>query len=172
MAREYFLQTSRLKFSTWNNDDLELAKRLWGNSQVTKYISATGSFDLSDIINRLDLEITSNQRNHVQYWPVFELESENFIGCCGLRKIDSNGYELGFHLLPDFWHHGYGYEAAKAIIKYAANILKAKYLMAGHNPDNLASKKLLNKLGFIYDHDEYYKPTGLQHPTYYLQLNN
>ena len=71
MTREYFLQTSRLKFSTWNNDDLELAKRLWGNSRVTKYISATGSFDLSDIINRLDLEITSNQRNHVQYWPVF-----------------------------------------------------------------------------------------------------
>jgi RimJ/RimL family protein N-acetyltransferase len=51
-------------------------------------------------------------------------------------------------------------------------------LFAGHNPKNEASRQLLEKLGFRYTHDEYYAPTGLNHPSYmmtaeeYVQLKN
>ncbi|HUV51221.1 MAG TPA: GNAT family protein, partial [Anaerolineae bacterium] len=51
-------------------------------------------------------------------------------------------------------------------------------LFAGHNPKNEASRHLLEKLGFRYSHDEYYAPTGLNHPSYmmtadeYDQLKN
>jgi hypothetical protein len=42
-------------------------------------------------------------------------------------------------------------------------------LFAGHNPNNEKSGMLLGKLGFEYTHDEFYEPTGLQHPSYLLK---
>ena len=40
------------------------------------------------------------------------------------------------------------FEAADEVIKYAAAKLKVKELIAGHHPHNLASQKVLLKLGF------------------------
>ncbi|WP_414714365.1 hypothetical protein [Sphingobium sp.] len=34
-------------------------------------------------------------------------------------------------------------------------------LIAGHHPDNLASKRAVLRLGFSYTHDELYPPAGL-----------
>lgn len=107
----------------------------------------------------------------VQYWPLFDLKSEEFIGCCGLRPYDSekNIYEIGIHIKSDYWGHGYASEAATAVILYAFDQLKADNLFAGHNPQNIASKNLLKKLGFIYSHNEFYEPTGLNHPSYFYK---
>ena len=53
-------------------------------------------------------------------------------------------------------------------IDYAFTVLKAEGLFAGHNPQNIASQKILSKLGFHYIDDEFYEPTGLYHPSYEL----
>lgn len=53
-------------------------------------------------------------------------------------------------------------------IIYGFEILKADKLFAGHNPNNKASQKVLQKLGFVYIGDEFYEPTGLYHPSYEL----
>ena len=76
---------------------------------------------------------------------------------------------MGVHLRPQFWGQGYAKEAAMATIDYAFSILKANGLFAGHNPNNIASAKLLRKLGFCYIGDEFYEPTGLYHPSYELK---
>ena len=71
-----------------------------------------------------------------------------------------------------FYHNigknGYGCEAASSVINYAFTNLNFSGLFAGRNPNNIASKKLLEKLGFSYVRDEYYQPTGLYHPSYLL----
>ena len=56
----------------------------------------------------------------MQYWPTFDLNTKDFIGCCGLRPIsnDPKGCEIGFHLLPQFWHKGYASEAAEGAMTY------------------------------------------------------
>lgn len=51
-------------------------------------------------------------------------------------------------------------------------MLKVEKLFAGRNPQNTASKKKLNKLGFHYIGDEFYEPTGLYHPSYELTSNS
>jgi len=109
----------------------------------------------------------------VQYWPIFLLDSGEFVGCCGLRPYPSTEpveivYELGFHLRPQFWGLGLAMEAARAVIAHAFDDLAATSLFAGHHPDNAASARLLGKLGFRYDHHEFYAPTGREHPSYLL----
>jgi RimJ/RimL family protein N-acetyltransferase len=63
---------------------------------------------------------------------------------------------------------GYADEAARAVIDYAFGSLETSELFARHNPANHASRRLLEKLGFRYTHDEHYAPTGLCHPSYML----
>jgi [ribosomal protein S5]-alanine N-acetyltransferase len=168
----YFLCSERLGFRLWNKNDYELAKELWGNEKVTKYIG--GPFTDDQIKLRLEKEISNHQQFKVQYWPMFSLIDGKFIGCCGLRpyKPEENILEIGFHICEKSWGAGYGRESANAIIKYAFDVLKVSGLFAGHNPENEVSKILLTKLGFQYTHDEFYKPTGLYHPSYLLQKDN
>ncbi|MBO5208380.1 MAG: GNAT family N-acetyltransferase [Lachnospiraceae bacterium] len=168
MTRDFFLKTNRIGFSIWSQEDIKLAELLWGNPEVTKYICASGVFSEKDIINRLEKEVSNNAEYNVQYWPIFELATNELIGCCGLRPYEESKYEIGFHLRPAFWRQGYAMEAANAVIQYAFTELTAKGLFAGHNPNNIASQKVLNKLGFTYVGDEFYEPTGLYHPSYEL----
>ena len=173
-SEKYFLKTKRLGFRQWREDDLSNAIGLWGDYEVTKYFDARGKLSHDAVQERLAKEII-NQKNHsVQYWPIFLLESNVHVGCCGLRPYDLSQqiYEIGFYIRSDKWRRGYGREAAIAIINYAFNTLNANALFAGHNPKNDISRHLLEQLGFCYTHDEYYPPTGLNHPSYLLKAND
>ncbi|WP_440096567.1 GNAT family N-acetyltransferase [Bacillus paralicheniformis] len=166
-----FLQTTRIGFSLWAKENLNLAKTLWGNRDVAKYLTADGIMTDSEIRNRLLLEIEQYKTHGVQYFPIFKTGNNEFIGCCGLRPYvpENDVYELGFHLVRSAWGKGYASEAAEAMIEYAFNKIRAKKLFAGHHPENTASQKRLEKLGFVYTHDEFYPSTGLQHPSYELK---
>lgn len=169
MAEKYFLRTERLGFGKWDENMYFQAEVLWGDSNVTRLIG--GKLTEKDIHKRVLLEISNGNKYGVQYWPIFKLENDEFIGCCGLRpyNLDKKIYEIGFHISSKFWRQGFAFEAAKATICYAFNVLNVKSLFAGHNPNNIASGKLLEKLGFKYSHDEFYAPTGLRHPSYILK---
>lgn len=168
--REYFLITERIGFSIWTDADFPLAMQIWGEKDVTQFISATGKFSEQDIRKRLNIEIHNWKELNVQYWPIFEKASGDFIGCCGVRPYESetDSYEIGFHLRKKFWGKGYASEAARAVINYCFAELNASKLFAGHHPQNNNSKKLLQRLGFQYIGDNYYEPTGLYHPSYEL----
>ena len=170
--RKYFLESERIGFGVWNSTDLELAQKLWGNRQVTEYISGKGFFSEKEITERLIKEIRNQEQYKVQYWPIFMKDTKEFIGCCGLRPYDleKNIYEIGIHILPQYWGKGIASEALKSVIEYAFKELKVENLFAGHNPKNSASKKLLTKVGFQFVREEYYEPTGLMHPSYLYKI--
>ena len=173
--KPFFMTTERIGFSHWRAGDLEQARLLWGDADVTAYICASGTFSEDDIAARLALEADNQARYGVQYWPIFELASGELMGCCGLRpRGEPSGagaadcYELGFHLRPKFWRRGYATEAAAAVVAWAFREEGAKKLFAGHHPRNAASAKVLAKLGFRRTGSEFYAPTGLDHPAYEL----
>lgn len=170
MKSEYFIKSKRLGFREWRESDFNLALCLWGDEKVVEHIVADGIMTESRILKRLKQEIDLLHNYGVQYWPIFLLETDEHIGCCGLRlnNIDENIYEIGFHIKSDQWGKGFASEASNRVIEYAFKEFKVSALYAGHNPDNEASKKLLLKLGFKYVKDEFYPPTGLNHPTYLL----
>lgn len=168
-----FITTGRLYFRTWSEADLDLARGLWGDPRVTRFISARGELSEAEIQSRFKLEIENEKKCGLQYWPIFLKASDEHVGCCGLRPYDLSGsiLEIGFHIRANHWGKGLASEAALGVMDYAFHILTASGLFAGHNPQNVASRHLLQKLGFQYTHDEYYAPTGLQHPSYLLMAD-
>lgn len=168
------METERLGFSHWSQDDLPFAQQLWGNEDVTKFITRTGQFTDQQIQAKLDQEIENGKLYSIQYWMVFAKEQGDFLGCCGLRPyhLEEGIYEIGVHLLPQYWGKGIAIEASRAAIEYARNHLQARELFTGHNPLNINSGKVLQRLGFEYIGDEYYEPTGLYHPFYRYSMED
>jgi len=164
----YFLTSARLGFRCWTPADLPLALALWGNPQVTRLLG--GPFSPEEVKQRLAREIAQCEASGLQYWPIFLRASGEHVGCAGLRpyRPSERVHELGFHLLPAYWGQGLAEEAARAVILYAFGTVGASGLFAGHHPENAASRRVLQKLGFRYTHDELYPPTGLMHPSYFL----
>ncbi|MHC5218205.1 GNAT family N-acetyltransferase [Enterococcus sp. LJL128] len=169
--RRGIFETERIYFSHWQEKDSELAVSLWGNQRVVQYITKEGMSD-AQIKERLAKEIENQKAYGYQYWPIFLKRNEAFIGCAGLRPYakEGNAAEIGVHLKEEFWGQGFAEEALREVIQQAASFFMLNQVFAGHHPANTGSKKLLNKLGFVFEKTEFYEPTGLCHPLYFLKL--
>jgi len=101
---------------------------------------------------------------------MYLLSDNEYVGCCGLRpyRAEEQIHELGLHLRPKYWGRGLAPEAARAVIDFAFETVGAKGLSAGHHPENGASKKVLEKLGFRYTHHEFFVTLGMDIPYYLL----
>jgi RimJ/RimL family protein N-acetyltransferase len=165
---EYFLTSARLGFRCWSMEDLPLALALWGDPEVTRLIG--GPLSPAAAERRLRAEIESMTAYGLQYWPIFLLADGAHAGCAGLRpyRPADRIYELGFHLRPAYWGQGLATEAGAAVVAFGFETLGAAALFAGHNPANTTSRRVLEKLGFRFTHEELYAPTGLKHPSYLL----
>jgi RimJ/RimL family protein N-acetyltransferase len=157
--------TVRLEFRTWDEAGEFNAARLWGDPDVTRFIG--GPFDLEYVRRRLVIEMDSLQDRRIQYWPIYLRNSETFVGCCGMRYSEGDDPWLGFHLLPQFWRQGFAVEASKSVLEFNDRELGIERIAAGHHPENAASRKVLETLGFVFERMQHYDPTGLMHYVYY-----
>lgn len=169
MPGDYFIQSARLGFRRWREEDLPLAHELWSNAQVTGWFG--GPFSREQVLARFTGEIAQERVCGLQLWPVFLLENGRHVGCTGLRpwRPEEKIPELGFHFHPAYWGRGLATEAALAVIDYAFTVLGSSAVFAGHHPENEPSRKTLTKLGFVYEGDEFYAPSGMIEPTYLLR---
>lgn len=70
------------------------------------------------------------------------------IGTCGFFKREELDHpDIGFAFLPKFMKKGYGFEAASALLNFAKNKLNINTVLGFTIPENIASIKLLEKLG-------------------------
>ena len=161
------MHSNRIGFRHWTEEDLALAQTLWGNADVTRLFYKK-PLSQEQVQDRLHWEIKCQNAHQIQYWPIFTLEQDKFLGCAGLRLHENAELEFGVHLLPQFWRLGYASEAGSRIIEYALQRRLSNTIMAGHHPENAGSRQTLLKLGLIAGSAQYYEPTGLNHPLYFM----
>lgn len=63
---------------------------------------------------------------------------------------DSGDIEIGWHLHPDAWGHGYAAEAAAAVLAYAFDEGGLPQVIAVTHPDNLASQRVALRIGMTH----------------------
>jgi RimJ/RimL family protein N-acetyltransferase len=84
------------------------------------------------------------------YWAAIKKESSGFIGWFGLhwRTEGSPGdVELGYRLRRAAWGRGYATEGARALVRRAFQELAVQRVFATTYEDNLASRRVMEKLG-------------------------
>ena len=87
------------------------------------------------------------------------------IGGVNLERCeDDRIFEIGWTIRKDFRGNGYATEAAKALTDYAFNELNAEKVQAHCDSRNLASEKVMKKIGMTLVDDtgtRYYPKTGI-----------
>lgn len=87
-------------------------------------------------------------------WGLFEKRGGALIGHCGLNRVDDFGeVEVLYALARRAWGQGLASEAARAAMDYGFGPLGLKRLIGLVLPENMASRKVLEKLGMVYQHD-------------------
>lgn len=87
-------------------------------------------------------------------YAVIDKSSQEFLGWSGLKFWNTplnnkvNFYELGYRFIPKHWGKGYATESAQAWVNYAFEQLPIDTLYALTDPQNEASKRVLQKVGF------------------------
>ena len=71
--KEFFLTTERLGFSVWSEKDISDALELWGNPEVTKFISADGKMSKEQVYQRLKKEIETYDNANIQYLSLIHI---------------------------------------------------------------------------------------------------
>lgn len=74
-------------------------------------------------------------------------------GAISLRRKEAGVYVLGYWLGETWWGKGLATEAARRVVRFAFEELKAETLIAGHFQDNPVSGRVLEKCGFRYTGD-------------------
>lgn len=73
------------------------------------------------------------------------------IGSCGLYDREGvEGIDIGFALLPPFEGLGYGFESASKVLEIGRTVFNLERFSAITTKNNLASQRLIEKLGLRY----------------------
>ncbi len=74
------------------------------------------------------------------------------LGLCGLLRRECHpDVEIGFAFLPEARGQNHAFEAAQAVLDLSLRTLQLTRIVALTAPDNLASIRVLEKLGFHFD---------------------
>ncbi len=77
------------------------------------------------------------------------LHNDQLIGDIGLHFLEDGAQmEIGYTLAPEHQGQGYAFEAVKAILGYLFGQLEKHRITASVDPENVRSRRLLEKLGF------------------------
>lgn len=94
-----------------------------------------------------------NNELHPSYgtFMVYEAKSKNMLGCAKLEieKEKRHEAELGYLLRPEYWGQGYGNEIAEVLLEIALSDPDLTRVFAITDPENIASRKILLKNGFV-----------------------
>ena len=72
------------------------------------------------------------------------------LGKLEIKETGAEEAELGYMLLPDYWGRGLGSEIARLLVE-KARTQQLKRLIAIIDPNNIPSRKILLKHGFVSD---------------------
>jgi [ribosomal protein S5]-alanine N-acetyltransferase len=151
------LQTERLIVRTWSPEDEDDGYRIWSDPEVMRYVG-TGQPNASLEETRAWVgRMTAHHEAHgFGFWAVVEKKSNQLIGNCGMGYQRDGGLpiEFGYTLARSHWGRGYATEAAAACLRYAFESLRFTELSARVDSRNVASQRVLEKIGFVYQREE------------------
>lgn len=142
--------TARLVLRPFTNDDLDPLVTLLHGSDVLRYFPDTTPPTYAQVQRMLN-RIQQHWADHgFGLWAVTSAATRALIGRCGIAVIPDTG-EVEFDVLfgADFWGQGFATEAGQACLRYAVAHIHAHEIVGIVHPDNLASQRVLEKLGLI-----------------------
>lgn len=144
------LETERLILRTWTLDDAPKLFEICSNAEVMKYLGTGKPYEtIEQAKDFLRWAEDYQKENGFCRWAVLLKENQEIIGSCGFaRPHGTEEIELGYLLGKKFWGRGLATEATRACLQYGFEQLKFNETIAITDLENVASQKVLEKIGF------------------------
>lgn len=164
MNDKEILSTDRMYLREFTLADADAVFEFNSEPEVTRYTGDADAVKTRQDAEKIISEIWLKEYQQYGYgrWAIVLKETDRVIGFCGFKYIESLAMpDLGYRLLPDYWGVGLATEIAQATLAYGKRVMALENAFADAMPDNIASNKILEKLGFTFsqqvvEHDQLY----------------
>lgn len=171
IMNDFEIKTERLVITNWEFSDFEDFKALATNPKVIRYIGEGKLWSDEKIIEALQRQNSLVKEYGFCFGALRDRHTKNLMGLAGIQPLgNTKDYEIGWWLAPEYWKQGFGIEAAKAIVNFAFNRLQLPRVKAIVHPENIASKRIIEKLGMKLEGDVTGQDLGLIYPRAKIEL--
>jgi ribosomal-protein-alanine N-acetyltransferase len=141
------ITTKRLVIRPFDEGDLDAAYQVSSDPEARRFTGGVLTRAESD--RGLHGHIDRVSQSGLGARAVIECQSNQLIGYCGLQRFaDTEEIELFYGYATRARGRGFATEAATALIELGLRYLQTEPLVAIVHPENLASLRVLEKLGF------------------------
>lgn len=169
------LATERLLLRPWKTGDADFVYDMYSRWEVQRYLGRVPRVmpDLAEALAMIERWRNLDDPGH-GIWAIERRGTDGagdgqLVGTLLLKSIPASGEpplqpsgdtEIGWHLHPDFWGHGYATEAASAVLQLALASGLEK-VVAVTNPANTASQSVCRRIGLEHagQTEKYYNTT-------------
>ena len=146
-------ETERLLLRRFTLDDAEAYFPLVSLPEIIKFTSDASRKTIEEARQVLqDYPIRDYALHGFGRMACIEKQSGRLVGFCGLKYVDVfKEVDIGYRFLPECWGKGYATESAFAVMAHDLAAHGIKRVIGMVFPENVASAKVLVKLGLRFE---------------------
>ena len=151
----FILETERLALREWEPDDAEALYVLMGDAEVMRYVDVGKPWEIGRVREWIGRLNESYRTRGFSRWAVVERDGGLVVGSCGFAPLPWSGeIDFGYMFRRDRWGRGYASEITPAVLRHGFERYGFEEVVASIDPKNDASRRVLEKIGFAYRHNE------------------
>ncbi|NQY06238.1 MAG: GNAT family N-acetyltransferase [Flavobacteriaceae bacterium] len=146
------IETERTILRPFTLNDAPAVLEFNSNPEVIKYTGDILFTSLEQTIAMMNSVTFKDYETHGygRYAVVYKADNK-VIGFCGLKYLpEHDETDIGYRFLPEYWGKGIASETAEAIVEFGLIELGLKRIIGVAEPNNIASCKVLEKIGLTY----------------------
>src|SRR5215510_4538921 len=142
-------ETSRLTLRSITANDAEGLHEAYGDADAMRHWDLPPSRNVSETAERIRMSADADPRWHGM-WAI-QTHAGRFVGAINYHAHNDQQRRLalGWIVVPSCWRQGLMTEAAPPVISHCFTDLNVHRIEARIEPENLSSRRLATKLGFI-----------------------
>jgi len=155
----YYIETERLILRELLETDVDGIFELDSNPEVHKYLGKKPITTKLQAENAIKFIRQQYIERYIGRFAAIEKSSGEFIGWTGLKFNTGDKealadkrdfYDVGYRFIPRYWGKGYATESSLATLDYGFKELKLNTIYGAAEVGNIASNKVLQKIGLKY----------------------
>ena len=151
------IETRRLCLRVFEPADLNPLAEINIDPEVMRYTGDGNPVSPEETEKRFGSYLKQWREHQFGLRAAVHKEDKTLIGFCGLQIIaNTPEIEIGFRFAKRYWAQGLATEAAIATLRHGFATLDLDRIVGLAHPENVASQRVLEKSGLIYERDAHY----------------
>jgi len=152
------VETTRLLLRPFTSEDLaDYTRLIFADADVMRYLPTRASTPRERAERTITFFNDQWRQRGYSAWAVTDKVTGQFMGHCGLNYLaEIDEVEVLYALAKPYWRQGFATEAARASVRFGFEQANLTRLIALAVPENIASRRVMEHLGFVYEKDTHH----------------